>query len=37
MESVDSQGHNYGPNSPYVGDAIYQVDSAIKELINGVC
>ncbi|KYQ92865.1 type I phosphodiesterase/nucleotide pyrophosphatase family protein [Tieghemostelium lacteum] len=32
--SVDSQGHNFGPNSQQVDDAIVSVDNAIGDLLN---
>ena len=36
FESPDSQGHEYGPNSIEVADAIMNVDYYIGELINGI-
>eukprot|EP01119_Soliformovum_irregulare_P001069 TRINITY_DN10801_c0_g2_i1.p1 TRINITY_DN10801_c0_g2~~TRINITY_DN10801_c0_g2_i1.p1 ORF type:complete len:341 (-),score=99.20 TRINITY_DN10801_c0_g2_i1:63-1085(-) len=36
LEGVDSAGHNYGPNSVQVEDAIVAVDVAIGQLIQGL-
>jgi len=36
FEQVDHAGHEYGPDSPQVRDAVAQVDAAIGRLVDGM-
>lgn len=36
LDKVDYNGHLYGPDSPQVDDAIYQADTAVGMLVDGL-
>jgi predicted AlkP superfamily pyrophosphatase or phosphodiesterase len=36
FSDVDHEGHEYGPESPQVRDAVADVDVALQQLVNGV-